>query len=863
MANKVASAKRKVIKLEYPLGGLNRSIAYQKQPPYTAPFAVNVRACDYTKRNRGGSRPGFGKHEFVEMGSGNPVNMLEQMQYVRGDGFTVWSEPFAGTSLGSDWTAVSGYALPSVAQTLAYGITYNTTGRAIHDTFDYFDASKPHSVEMTISPYKGWHVGSYYLFMRTTAYLPYTNGVEVLVNAETQGTLTITVTEYVAASASVIATATVSYSQYIAQTKLIGLISGTTFTLYCNGVSVATGTVSGSLTGTQVGFGIDNTTIDSSAIIAGFVCKYFKTQLNQTSTSLLMAAANGTLYKRGQVDMQAITSSCTLNTYDYLQGANFYKKLYISDHGPVKASGTDGVMSSGGVLSAASITDWTTKSIVAADDVVEITNVQGAAIAMTSKITTIAAGGLTLTQPAASTGTVKGAPTYNATAGQSTIVSSTGTFTTYMIGLSFKFTTSTNTFTIAIVTDASTVVVTGNASGETAGQTYSISQATGAGTCTYKVHAAPKVYDADTDTLTIWNASVGMGSVPTGCTMACLWRGRIVMADGTNQWYMSRQLDPNDWNYGANAGDGGRAVSSQNANAGQVGEPVNALVPCSTQYMIMGCTNSLWIFNGDPAYGGQIANLSRTVGILSAKAWCRVPSGEVIFMSRDGLYSVTPQVGAVPQTLSREKLPLELLNVDPQHSRVLLAYDKFDVGIHIYLSTAGGETTHYWFDLSLKAFFPMTMPEDLQPASILEFMSDEIGRSQVLLGGQDGYLRYPADEFETDDGTPFDSSITIGPFRLGGDDFNHGLLCELWGTLGKESGPVDWSVIVGDSCEESTTNTALATGTWLDDGLNYHEHPACRGGGASVVISNGATGERWGIESIGAIVEQTGPQVKL
>ena len=53
----------RVIQVQPPLGGIDRSLAYQRQPPFTTPYALNVRGRDvFERRDRLGSRPGLSKH---------------------------------------------------------------------------------------------------------------------------------------------------------------------------------------------------------------------------------------------------------------------------------------------------------------------------------------------------------------------------------------------------------------------------------------------------------------------------------------------------------------------------------------------------------------------------------------------------------------------------------------------------------------------------------------------------------------------------------------------------------------------------------------------------------------------------------
>lgn len=72
----------KILELHFPLGGLNKGAAFQRQAPYTSPSLSNVRPGDtYTGRNRGGSRPGLAKFYAAQLGSGNPTRLLSEVSY--------------------------------------------------------------------------------------------------------------------------------------------------------------------------------------------------------------------------------------------------------------------------------------------------------------------------------------------------------------------------------------------------------------------------------------------------------------------------------------------------------------------------------------------------------------------------------------------------------------------------------------------------------------------------------------------------------------------------------------------------------------------------------------------------------------
>lgn len=72
------------------------------------------------------------------------------------------------------------------------------------------------------------------------------------------------------------------------------------------------------------------------------------------------------------------------------------------------------------------------------------------------------------------TGTTSGAPSYSATTGLSTITATSAKFLATMVGKTFTFDTSELEYTIAGYTSSTVITVTGDASGETSGDTFSV-----------------------------------------------------------------------------------------------------------------------------------------------------------------------------------------------------------------------------------------------------------------------------------------------------------------------------------------------------------------------------------------------------
>jgi hypothetical protein len=324
---------------------------------------------------------------------------------------------------------------------------------------------------------------------------------------------------------------------------------------------------------------------------------------------------------------------------------------------------------------------------------------------------------------------------------------------------------------------------------------------------------------------------------------------------------MSRQAVPGDWNYACSLDDPARAVYGSQSDAGVVGEPITALIPRGDQHMLIGCTNSLWAMRGDPTYGGRIDCLSRTIGTLSGSSWCSGPAGGTVFLSRDGLYYMQPGAVSRPESVSREKVPDELLGIDATANTIAMVPDTQERGVHIYVTpTTAADGDHWFVDWTNRGFWKDTYQETHQPSAVCTYAKDQSEPKIVILGSKDGYLREYDETVATDinangSTSNVDSYVLIGPFRLG-DEYHDGMLTEITGILDQQSGAVTWSVLVGDTAEEAVGASAFAAGTW-NAGRSTATYPRARGAAAVVKVS-GAT--RWAMESIVAVVQQLGKQ---
>jgi hypothetical protein len=381
--------------------------------------------------------------------------------------------------------------------------------------------------------------------------------------------------------------------------------------------------------------------------------------------------------------------------------------------------------------------------------------------------------------------------------------------------------------------------------------------------CSYRVIAGPKYYDPKLDVVGYWTATAGYGTVPVGCTLLCKYRDRLVLAGdryAPQLWYMSRIGDPLDWDYSQQ--DSAGAVAGNATDTGSIGQPITALAPFSDDYLIFGCERSLWILRGDPRSGGRMDNVSYVVGIIDGGAWCYGPSGEIVFLSHDGVYSLAVGSGSVPTSVSREQLPRDLQGIDLNRYRIVMQYDSNDRGVHIFVIPISFLDTayQYWMDWGTASFWPVLHNVSHHSTSILINQSSDQNLKSVIFGCRDGYIRQYSNTQETDDSVNFESYALYGPILLA-DQVTDGLLLELIGTLGLDSNPLTWEVYVNETGQGAADaailgTTPFITGTWIA-GQNYSVRPRVRGR-YMVLKVKGLSHRLWVIEDIMAQFEGLG-----
>jgi len=249
----------------------------------------------------------------------------------------------------------------------------------------------------------------------------------------------------------------------------------------------------------------------------------------------------------------------------------------------------------------------------------------------------------------------------------------------------------------------------------------------------------------------------------------------------------------------------------------------------------------------------SVSGVGLSIGIGSKQAWCRTPDGRIVFLSRDGLYTVHP-LERHAEPLSRDRLPQELLGaVSNTNNVVCMEYDVRGQGVHILITAKDrtfGHSQHWWLGWQDGAFFPVRLSYAHDPY-VATF---DAKSNQVILGCRDGYLRTFQEGLTTDDGTSIASRVMIGPIRFGKSGMHEGVLNQLHVTLAEGSDDTVLSVLTGDTPEGALRAAAGFTQT-LSAGHNTLR-PRVRGASGFLRLHSG-TG-RWALEGMSAVIGEGG-----
>lgn len=370
-------------------------------------------------------------------------------------------------------------------------------------------------------------------------------------------------------------------------------------------------------------------------------------------------------------------------------------------------------------------------------------------------------------------------------------------------------------------------------------------------------------------------SNAGGGTAPTNCGLVWVHQDRLALAgDSANphQYYMSAVGDATNWDY-TDVTVGG-AFTNTGSEGGILGNSVVAAINHNQNISLVGSLRSIEAIVGNPRVGGT-RRVSSSIGPLSNNAWCKglddSGANHTYMMTYDGLYVIPAGDYTAPQSVSRRKIPNELIGVSPAAGdKCCIGFDSQWKGIYITVDpdNVSAPTVTYFYHIPTDSWWPLDLP--ITPHIYATFPALQTGaKSSILPMGSNGSLRqFNNGEVQGGGNEEFDSYVLIGPIKLA-DPGGEGMVISCSAALAQGSEDVNWSIYVGDSAEQAyrkaeadATNTAadFAGSKWTYASTQYWngvQNPRVRGNAAYLKIYD-VSNERWQIEQVSMELEHLG-----
>lgn len=366
-------------------------------------------------------------------------------------------------------------------------------------------------------------------------------------------------------------------------------------------------------------------------------------------------------------------------------------------------------------------------------------------------------------------------------------------------------------------------------------------------------------YEPNTSSIKAWTAQDG-GTMPldlSGNTLPLIatFRGRTVLA-GQTVWFMSAVNDPFNWNFAPFVTSTTQATFGTVDTQGFPGQTINAIYSYDdNNTIIFGLSHAIWQLTGDPEAGGQFNIVTRDIGMAYGMPVCVDPFGQIYFWGNGfGIFTLVP--GSLPVPISMQ-IDRRIQKVNLATSYVRMYWDLFNQGLGIFVTplNAATPTTNFFWEKRTNAWQPDFYGNvNLNPLAVHDYRRGPLAADQqIFLGGRDGYIRVLGNGNSTDDTIPIASSVMIGP--IPNKDQERIKLEDLLTEMSQTSGPVTYSIFVGETAEEALSSGAKETGTW-----NAGRNPVSLilWSGIAIYVQISATGP-WALEKIMARITSMGP----
>lgn len=352
-----------------------------------------------------------------------------------------------------------------------------------------------------------------------------------------------------------------------------------------------------------------------------------------------------------------------------------------------------------------------------------------------------------------------------------------------------------------------------------------------------------------------WKAD-GAGEIPPGAKLAANFLGRIALSrtdDDPHNLHLSERGNPDGWDTSP------KVISPLSAFSGDASgnlhfklhDLVNCLIPARDDLLIIGGDKSISRLTGDPGGQGQLDNITTSEGLAFGDAYCIAPDGTVFAKGVNGGVWRLGANGSADR-ISLLSIERRLQDINQAEYDIRMVWNFRQEGMHVFVVPKGlGErlVTHYFWDAKEAGWWPDAFSVvGNQPTSAGIFDGDAADDRYVVIGCEDGYVRFEDEDAKDDAGNRIISECVFGglvPDSHGGQlAFSH-----LEPTLASDMDGVDVELYLGE------VSDVVAGGS---PHFKRHARPGyngsmlCRGKAnqAWIQLRSAAAGEAWALEAL-------------
>lgn len=257
-----------------------------------------------------------------------------------------------------------------------------------------------------------------------------------------------------------------------------------------------------------------------------------------------------------------------------------------------------------------------------------------------------------------------------------------------------------------------------------------------------------------------------VGTASDRATLLVRFGGRLALSGvkaAPNNWFLCHINNPDDWNPSTNAHDAVAGVSS--TRFGVPGEPIVALVPVGESGLLFAGRHTMTYLTADPVVtDARLIELSRSVGIVSERAWCASDAQTIYMMAQDGLYRVQPNDFQVTKSSRVTGGRLDTFFQQQRFDALncVLGYDAEAQNVICIMSRVDlpGSSVHLLYSQATDSFWPWRTgwPSFQAPTCCGDFPFGDARAPILAFGSSNGYIGW----FDRDLTSGVDGQAAVG-----------------------------------------------------------------------------------------------------